>query len=246
MPYCPHPYSPGADEQLVLQQLLFDQTNVLMHSLQQTQEALLASLSLMAAYRDGGTGAHINRTGWLMTVLARAYGQVVGQPFSEQYICVLSRSAPLHDIGKVSIPDAILRKPGALNADELKLIQQHPAIGGAILRQVQQLSGDWRFLQTAIDITECHHEHYDGSGYPKGLSGDSIPLSAQLMAVADIYDALVTLRPYKRALSHETAVDILLHGDGRTQTMHFSPAVLGAFERCEPSFRVIHAGEWTS
>lgn len=200
-------------------------------------DVLMDSLALMLAYRDRSNGAHNRRTGRLITVMARAYGQITGHPFSDQVIRCFYQSAPLHDIGKIAIPDAVLMKPGPLSCDEFAMIRKHTAIGSEILRQIQRLSGNRRFLRFAIEMAECHHEHYDGSGYPRGLRGDAIPISAQLMAAADVYDALVTDRPYRRAMTHETAVEILLSGDDRTQPTHFSQRVLCAFEQSMVIFR---------
>lgn len=214
-------------------------TLTLQQRLQQSEDAFLASLALLAAVRDGCTGVHIDRTGRLMTVLARSCAQVSGRPVSEPEIRLLSQCAPLHDIGKIAVPDVILKKKGPLTADEYALVRRHPVIGSDILCRIQELSGDDPLFQPAIEMARCHHEHYDGSGYPNGLSGESIPVSAQLMAIADVYDALVTERPYKQAITHEAAVRILLHGDERTRPAHFSPLAREAFEQCERLFQMI-------
>jgi putative two-component system response regulator len=142
------------------------------------------------------------------------------------YIDLLTRSAPLHDIGKVGIPDAILQKPGPLDASEWKIMQTHAAIGAdAIALAEQDAAEEVAFFKLAKEIAHWHHEKWDGSGYPDGLAGDAIPLSARLMAIADVFDALITLRVYKPAMSFEAARDIIAEGHGR----HFDPDMVDAF-----------------
>jgi putative two-component system response regulator len=135
------------------------------------------------------------------------------------------RSAPLHDIGKVGIPDAILLKPGKLDPAEWAIMQTHAEIGAECLRGVMKEGRFQGFLQMSLDIAWCHHERWDGSGYPRKLAGTDIPLSARILALADVYDALTTVRPYKEAWTHERAIEWLASVAGS----HLDPDVVRAF-----------------
>jgi len=145
---------------------------------------------------------------------------------SERYIDLLVRSAPLHDIGKVGIPDKILLKPGKLDPDEMAIMQTHAAQGSDAIEQAEvDIETPLAFLATAKEIAHWHHEKWDGSGYPDGLVGDAIPISARLMAIADVFDALISVRPYKIAMSYVEARKIITAGRGS----HFDPDVTDAF-----------------
>jgi HD-GYP domain-containing protein (c-di-GMP phosphodiesterase class II) len=144
---------------------------------------------------------------------------------SNSYISVLSEAAPLHDIGKISMEDAILRKEGSLNTEELKSIQSHPALGAQIIDSVLAETESSDYLTTAREMAYCHHEKWDGSGYPQGLKGEEIPLSARIMALADVYDALRSERSYKEAYSAEEAKRIMLEESGR----QFDPELVEVF-----------------
>jgi response regulator RpfG family c-di-GMP phosphodiesterase len=150
-------------------------------------------------------------------------------------IDLIYKSAPLHDAGKVGIPDRILLKPGRLTAEEFEVMKQHPVIGAQALSSAQDTIGYHSFLSVACEIMETHHEKWDGSGYPGGLKGDDIPVSGRLMALADVYDALISERVYKPAFSHEKACDIIVEGKGS----HFDPDVVDAFLAVEQKFREI-------
>jgi putative two-component system response regulator len=158
-------------------------------------------------------------------------------------IDLIYRAAPLHDIGKVGIPEAILHKQVHLRPEEFAVIKAHTRLGrDAIAHAEKRLGGDVPFLRVAKEIAFCHQEKWDGSGYPQGLRGEAIPLSARLMAVADVYDALITRRVYREPVEHEEAVRLILEGRGR----HFDPAVVDAFATIAPTFRAIariHADE---
>jgi putative two-component system response regulator len=154
----------------------------------------------------------------------------------DRSIDLMFKSAPLHDIGKVGIPDHILLKPGKLTPEEFEVMKTHVELGRrALVSSIAENGVSTNFLRYAIEIIRAHHEKWDGSGYPEGLSGDDIPLSARIMAVADVYDALTTRRIYKPAFAHEVAVQIILDGRGR----HFDPRIVDAFSRCIPDFRRI-------
>jgi putative two-component system response regulator len=144
---------------------------------------------------------------------------------SDFQVDMMSRAAPLHDIGKVSISDMILLKPSRLTSDEFETMKTHTTLGARIIRDMYDRTPTQRYLQYAIMIAEGHHEKFDGSGYPARKRGDDIPLCAKIMAVADVYDALVDNRVYRRAMSHEEAYGIILDGRGT----HFDPRVIDAF-----------------
>lgn len=193
----------------------------------ETEEALLASLTTLASKRDNETGNHIVRTSNYVKIIAlrlRASGYYP-EFLSDAQIKDFYRAAPLHDIGKVGIPDAILNKPGKLNAEEWEVMKTHASIGESILVTVKERFSDLpNFLQHAIEIAGGHHERWDGTGYPKGLSGGAIPLSARIMAVADVYDALVSRRIYKEPWTHEEACAEIMRLSG----LQFDPKVVEA------------------
>jgi putative two-component system response regulator len=174
-------------------------------------------------------------------ILARHIHETSPDKLSKDEMEQVILYAPLHDIGKVSVPDSILLKPGRLTADEFDSMKTHTSFGGDVLVQTEhQMVTDDETLRIAIEIAKYHHEKFDGSGYPDGLSGESIPISAQIVALADIYDALTSEREYKDAFSHELACEIILQGDGRTEPQHFSPEVLRAFTQTAKEFREIN------
>ena len=147
-------------------------------------------------------------------------------PFTERNIELIARSAPLHDIGKVGIPDCILQKPGKLTAEEWKIMQTHAQIGAMAIEHAERdIEEPVEFLALAKEITHWHHEKWDGSGYPDGLAGEAIPVSARLMALADVFDALISQRVYKPAMSFDEARDIITAGRGK----HFDPDMTDAF-----------------
>ncbi|MBK5969663.1 MULTISPECIES: response regulator [Thiorhodovibrio] len=200
-----------------------------------TQDVTIHALASLAETRDNETGGHIRRT--------QNYVRVLAEHLSEDFaldahaIEMLYKSAPLHDIGKVGIPDAILLKPGRLTDEEFEVMKSHPTLGMQALAVAEStVEGESsNFLRFAKEIAFCHHERWDGAGYPQGLAGDSIPLSARLMALADVYDALISRRVYKPPFPHAKAVDIILEGRDR----HFDPRVVDAFFAREEDCRQI-------
>ncbi|WP_067099236.1 response regulator [Marinomonas atlantica] len=201
-----------------------------------TQNVTIHALASLAETRDNETGNHIRRTQHYVKSLAlnlRENGHHLNE-LSDANIDLLFRSAPLHDIGKVGIPDNILLKPGKLTADEFEIMKTHASLGAQALIQAQDSVGDneTSFLRYAREISESQHEKWNGSGYPKALSGENIPLSGRIMAVADVYDALISARIYKPAFTHEKAKAILLEGSGT----HFDPKVVQAFANIEETF----------
>ena len=203
--------------------------------IQKTRDVVILGMASLAEARDNETGAHILRTQNYVKALA-LYLQSQGKYLSlltNENIETLYKSAPMHDIGKVGIPDHILLKPGKLTEDEFAIMKQHAQIGADAIEHTKgELDCEDTFLNFAQEIANYHHEKYDGSGYPHGLKGDEIPLSARLMAVADVYDALISKRVYKEGFSHEKAKEIILEGRGT----HFDPEIVDAFVAIEEEF----------
>lgn len=204
------------------------------------QEALILAMASMAETRDGkghdDSGAnHIRRTQLYVRALAlklRSHPRFAAS-LSEENIELMTKSAPLHDIGKVAIPDHILRKRGKLDPEEFEVMKLHAAYGrDTIMLAEKHLGGNNSFLMFAREIAHSHQEKWDGSGYPESLSGEDIPVSARLMAVADVYDALISRRVYKPPFSHAQSLDIMRQGRGT----HFDPDVLDAFFALEEEF----------
>jgi putative two-component system response regulator len=193
-----------------------------------TQRVSIRALAHLAETRDPETGNHILRTQAYVQQLANALRQHprFSATLSDRYIDLLSRSAPLHDIGKVGIPDYILLKPGKHTPEEWVIMQTHAKLGSvAIERAEQDIEMPLPFLSLAKEIAHWHHEKWDGSGYPDGLTGDAIPVSARLMAVADVFDALISVRVYKPAMPYAEARDIIAAGRGK----HFDPDMTDTF-----------------
>ncbi len=200
-----------------------------------TQDVTIQALASLVETRDHETGGHILRTQRYVKIMA---DEMRRDPrfqasLTPRAVELMFKSAPLHDIGKVGIPDAVLLKAGKLTAEEFEIMKTHTTIGRqALMAAAGENSKSSEFLRFAIEITGAHHEKWDGSGYPDGLAGEAIPLSARLMAMADVYDALTSVRIYKRALSHEEAKAIIVAGRGQ----HFDPGVVDAFLRREAEF----------
>ncbi|MCW8827362.1 MAG: HD domain-containing protein [Gammaproteobacteria bacterium] len=207
--------------------------------LQLTQDVTIMSLASLAETRDNETGAHIRRTQRYVKALAEHLRNHprFSHELNDETIELLFKSAPLHDIGKVGIPDRILLKPGRLDAEEFTIMKTHAELGGEALKVAEAELGSTSFLKYAREIATTHHEKWNGKGYPKGLKGDDIPISGRLMAVADVYDALISKRVYKEAFPHEEAMDILREGRGE----HFDPDILDALLEIEPQFVQIAA-----
>lgn len=202
------------------------------------QDVTIQVLASLAETRDADTGNHIRRTQHYVRVLADHLRR--SPPFSDTLdahtVHLLFMSAPLHDIGKVGIPDRILLKPGRLTPDEFVVMRRHAALGRAAIERAERALGmSVDFLRLAKEIAYSHHEKWDGSGYPDGLAGEAIPLSARLMAVADVYDALISRRVYKEPLPHDVAVAEILACRGT----HFDPALVDAFVETQTALRQV-------
>jgi HD-GYP domain-containing protein (c-di-GMP phosphodiesterase class II) len=205
----------------------------------EAQDAIIIGMSTLAEARDEETGAHILRTRHYVEILARQLACTNKyRHLDSNSIDLLAKSAPLHDIGKVGIPDQILHKPTPLTEEEYEVMKTHTLIGAeALARAIRgtEHPENLDFLSYARQMIESHHERWDGRGYPHGLSGNDIPLAGRLMALADVYDALVSMRVYKRDFSHEDAKEIILSEAGR----HFDPDVIAAFEARSEEFQQI-------
>lgn len=210
----------------------------------ESRNVIILAITKLAEARDQETGNHLDRIRYYSKTLAyylyeqQLYSEIVDEIFIENIFL----TSMLHDIGKIGIPDAILLKPGKLTTEEFEVMKKHTEIGYETLReaaaQIQRVS----YLQMSADIARYHHEKYDGTGYPLGLSGEAIPLSARIVAIADVYDALISKRVYKEAFSHETARQIILEGRGK----HFDPILIDAFLACEDTFLDIAKISWKS
>ncbi|MFA7243008.1 MAG: two-component system response regulator [Sulfuricellaceae bacterium] len=204
------------------------------------QDVTIMALASLAETRDNDTGNHLRRTQYYLKSLAE---RLKTHPrfcdfLTDGTIEMLFKSAPLHDIGKVGIPDHILLKPGRLTEEEFNVMKSHSRLGYEALENAEhELGMPVPFLRFAKEIACFHHEKWDGSGYPDGLAGDAIPLSARLMALADVYDALISKRVYKDGMSHDRAAGVLLEGRGT----HFDPDVVDAFMAAQEDFKAIAA-----
>lgn len=196
-----------------------------------TRDLTINALIGLLEVRNIETSNHTRRTQWMMKALCdslkkrRSYLDVL----TEDYIRELFDTAPLHDIGKVGIPDCILLKPGKLSSEEFEIMKKHTVIGVEALSHDLDTEEAPEFIRTAVDIVGTHHEKYDGSGYPDGLAGKDIPLSGRLMAIVDVYDAVTSKRVYKPAFSHEYALELIRSESGR----HFEPEIVEAFIEIE-------------
>jgi putative two-component system response regulator len=190
-------------------------------------EAIFA-VTRAAEHKEDDIGPHIRRISYYTRALAEILG--LDAEFGEK----LFFASPMHDVGKIGIPDSVLLKPGGLTPEERTIMEQHSAIGATILGHSRS-----PYVQIGAEIALSHHERWDGGGYPGGIRGEAIPLTGRIMQICDIYDALRSKRPYKPAVDHVTTVDIITHGDGRTLPGHFDPAVLAAFAQNHEVFREV-------
>lgn len=201
----------------------------LMGSLDSAYAELTYCLATASEHKDPETGKHIFRMGEYAALM----GSLMG--WSETEIAMIRLAAPLHDVGKIGTPDSVLLKPGKLTDFELKIMQQHPIVGYNILSCATS-----HVLKMAANIALNHHERWDGSGYPKGLSGHRIPMEAAITSLADVYDALRSERPYKPEIDHDTVRRIILEGDGRTEPDHWSEEIMRLFDAHHYKFNEIY------
>lgn len=203
------------EQQAIREQLqaTYDETLTLYDELQQSYFCFAKQLSFIAENYDQETGNHIERVGILSAFIAEKFG------LEKEKVNLIRVFAPLHDIGKILIPQNILNKRGRLTDEEFEIVKKHTIYGAKLI-------GKDPFFEVARNIALYHHEKYDGSGYPFGLRGDEIPIEAQIVALVDVYDALRSERPYKKAYSHFETLEILFKGDDRTSHFHFNPRLL--------------------
>ncbi|CAK7043478.1 MAG: putative cyclic di-GMP phosphodiesterase [Desulfovibrio sp.] len=218
--------------------ILEDQVKERTKQLEGLQDALIISMASLAETRDNETGHHIRRTQHYILELAK---ELSSHPkfspyLSSKEIELIYKTAPLHDIGKVGVPDRILLKPGKLTSEEFDEMKRHTTYGRDTLDAAEKTLGNQvDFLRTARDIAYYHHEKWDGKGYPTGLAGEDIPVCARLMAIVDVYDALISRRPYKEPMSNEQAYSIIHEGRGT----HFDPDVVDAFDKIQETVAAI-------
>ena len=204
-------------------------------ALSRMQSHIITGLASLIENRDVETGEHVLRTGVFVEMLTRdaIRDGVYGEQLNEQFVSKMTTLAPMHDIGKIVVSDQILRKPGRLTPEEYEQMKKHAAVGGDVIREVLEGVTNDDYLSFASDIATYHHERWDGTGYPKGLKGEEIPLAARIMAIADVFDALVSERCYKKPFTYEESFKIIEEGAG-TQ---FDPVLVGVFLRHRSEFR---------
>ncbi len=199
------------------------------------QDVMMLAIAELVECRDENTGGHIKRTANYMKILldeivkSGLYSDIL----TSDYVTDIIRSAPLHDVGKIGINDATLLKARRLDDAEFEYMKNHAELGGQTIQRMINETNVESFLYIAKDMAHYHHEKWDGSGYPRGLKGKEIPISARIMAIVDIYDALTTKRPYKEAFSHEKALEIILEGKGKS----FDPKIIEIFENIHHKFK---------
>jgi putative two-component system response regulator len=213
---------------LELHLLFSEYQRQLENTVKDLSDSLATSFSELVECRDANTGGHVVRTSRYVEMLSRELQRrdLFRSELSDFHVNMIVRAAPLHDIGKVSISDVILLKPERLNNEEFETMKTHTTLGARIIKSMYDRTPTQRYLQYAVMIAEGHHEKFDGTGYPLRKRGDEIPVCAKIMAVADVYDALVDNRVYRRAMSHNDAYKIIIDGRGT----HFDPNVVDAFE----------------
>jgi putative two-component system response regulator len=203
------------------------------------QNAVMKTMAELVEYRDNITGGHIERTQRYFEIMLDALieQKIYEKEVSTWNIKLVLMSAQLHDVGKIAIEDSILKKPGKLTDEEFEKIKEHPLFGKKIIEKIKADTTEQAFLDYAEVIAVSHHEKWDGSGYPYGLREENIPLLGRVMAIADVYDALVSDRPYKKAFTHEEAVKIITDGKGK----HFDPILTSLFLDASDKFKEIAA-----
>ncbi|MDR1924097.1 MAG: response regulator [Planctomycetaceae bacterium] len=204
----------------------------------ETRDVAIFALAKLAESRDVDTGAHLERVQYYCRTLAQRMATVAKyrDVIDPEFVRLIFQTSPLHDIGKVGIPDSVLLKPGRLDPHEFDIMKTHTTIAAQTLDAALGKFPGVSFLKMARDIAATHHEKYDGTGYPNGLAGEDIPLCGRIIALADVYDALISKRVYKQAFTHESAKQVITEGRAR----HFDPDVVDCFLDMESQFVAIH------
>ncbi len=204
---------------------------------QEMQNKLVLGMATMVEGRDNSTGGHIKRTSDCIKFLVEAMKEDNYPGMTEQFCFNLVRAAPMHDLGKIAVDDAILRKPGKFTPEEFEIMKTHAAEGARIVHRILEGTDDVEFMRIAENVAHYHHERWDGSGYPKGLKGEEIPFEARIMAIADVYDALVSKRVYKESMSFEQADKIILEGMGKHFDKRLEPYYIKARPQLENYYK---------
>lgn len=201
------------------------------------KNAMMLSLAELVECRDENTGGHVKRTAEYARILTEEIVEagLYSDILTPEYIKDIVRSAPLHDIGKIGINDGTLLKITSLDNDEFEYMKKHVELGSQSLQKMINETGEESFLYIAKDMAHYHHENWDGTGYPEGLKGEDIPISARIMAIADVYDALTTKRPYKEPFTHEMTVKLIIDGKGKG----FDPRIVDVFEEIHYKFELV-------
>ena len=217
-------YKEDLEKQIIAKNAAIRERNEKMLSLQNN---IIIGMANLIESRDGDTGEHVKRTSVYVAMLAKKAKEkgIYDNVLTDEYVELLTKAAPMHDIGKISVPDRILQKPGKLTDEEFESIKSHAPEGGRIIKEVLGNLEDKKYVDIASDVAHYHHEKWNGKGYPDGLSGEDIPLCARIMAVADVFDALVSKRCYKRAMEFNEAFKIIEESSGS----HFDPVLAGLF-----------------
>ena len=198
------------------------------------QEHTISGLANLIESRDTETGGHVSRTSLYVKEIAETARRegVYADRIDDHFISLLYTLAPMHDVGKIVVSDQILKKPGKLTPEEFELMKRHASAGGEVVRQILNGIADEEYIRFASDIAACHHERWDGAGYPRGLAGEAIPLCARIMAIADVFDALISERCYKKAMPFGEAVEVIRSESGS----HFDPKLVEVFLACVSDF----------
>lgn len=212
-----------AQQRVALEGLVVERTK----QIEKAKDAVTFSMGALAEARDNETGFHLQRTRLYVKTIAEKLSQTAeyANKLTPKMIDLIMRAAPLHDIGKIGVPDNILMKNGRLTDEEKVIMSKHTLYGKQALEKAEKNIGHTPYLEIAKQIAYCHHEKWDGSGYPEGLSGEDIPLSSRIMAIADVYDALISKRYYKEAMSHQEAITLMEKSRGT----HFDPTIFDIF-----------------
>ena len=203
------------------------------------QEKLVLGMATMVEGRDNSTGGHIKRTSDCIRILVDEIKKDNFLGLDDVFCQNLIKAAPMHDLGKITVDDAVLRKPGKFTPEEFAIMKTHAAEGARIVAQILDGTDDEGFAKIAVNVAHYHHERWDGSGYPKGLKGEQIPLEARIMAIADVYDALVSKRVYKESMSFEQANKIIMEGMGSQFDKQLEPYYVSARPKLEEYYKNI-------